>query len=275
MKISNKQSEYIKRYKKRKWTIFAIRLSIIIFFILLWEILANLQIINPFISSSPSRIIKCLISLYKNNNLFIHIFITLKEILISFAIGISLGFIIAIIFYENNFIYQIFEPLLVIFNSLPKVALGPIIIILFGANIKSIIVMSILINMIVSITTIYTGFINTDYIKIKLFNTFHATKWQKLKYLIIPNSLNNIINTLKLNISLTLIGVITGEFLVSKQGIGYLIIYGTQVFNLNLVMVGILLLLIISFILYEIINKLLITDNTNNRKNKRTYTKNP
>ncbi len=252
--MSNEQIQYIKKIKIRKISIIIIRLLLLTGIILIWEILANKEIINSFIYSSPSRIIKCLYNLYLQNNLFKHIFTTLKEIIISFTIGISLGFIIALIFYESNYIYQIFEPLLTIFNSLPKVALGPIIIIIAGANTKSIIIMAILINMIVSITTIYTGFINTDNIKIKMFDTFNATKYQKLTKLIIPHSLNSIIASLKLNISLTLIGVITGEFLVSKEGIGYLIIYGTQVFNLNLVMSGILLLIIISYLLYKIVN---------------------
>ena len=254
MKISDDQRNFILKYKIKKLFIFTIRLLLITSLLIIWEILANKKIINPFIYSSPTRIINTLKDLYFSNNLFNHIFTTLKEIIVSFILGISLGFIIAIIFYENNFIYKIFEPLLTIFNSLPKVALGPIIIIIFGANTKSIIIMAILINMIVSIISIYTGFTNTDEVKIKLFDSFKASKYQKLFQLVIPNSLDNIITSLKLNISLTLIGVITGEFLVSKEGIGYLIIYGTQVFNLNLVMSGIFLLIIISLILYIVVN---------------------
>ena len=258
MKISNEQRKYIKKIRLKKILIICTRILLLSGFIIIWECLANKGIINTFIYSSPSRIINCIKNLYLQNNLFNHIFTTLKEIFISFVIGISLGFIISIIFYEYNFIYQVFEPILTIFNSLPKVALGPMIIIIAGANTKSIIIMAILINMIVSISTMYTGFINTDPIKIKMFDTFKSTKFQKLTMLIIPSSLNNIITSLKLNISLTLIGVITGEFLVSKEGIGYLIIYGTQVFNLNLVMSGIFLLIIISYILYILVNSIKI-----------------
>ena len=138
-------------------------------------------------------------------------------------------------------------------NSLPKVALGPIIIIWAGANTKSIIVMALLINLIVSIMNIYNGFTGVDKTKIKLLKSFGATKKQILRYLIIPESKRTIISSLKINISMTLIGVIMGEFLVSKKGIGYLIIYGTQVFNLTLVMSGILVLVLLSFIIYEIV----------------------
>ena len=141
-------------------------------------------------------------------------------------------------------------------NSLPKVALGPILIIWFGANTESIIIMALLINGIISIMNILNGFNNTETIKIKMLQSLHANKMQVLKYLIIPNSYRTIISSLKINISMTLIGVIMGEFLVSKAGIGYLIIYGTQVFNLDLVMTGIVLLCIISFVLYKFISTL-------------------
>lgn len=247
---SENQKKYLNKLKKEKWLIKISQLSIVIFAILLWELLTSLEVINSFIYSSPSRILKTIYSLIISGNLFNHITATLYEVFLAFFIGISLGFIISIIFYQIPIIAKICDPFLTILNSLPKVALGPIIIIIAGANIKSIILMAILINLIVSITTIYNGFINTDKIKIKMFETFKASKIQKLLYLIIPNSYTTIISSLKLNIALTLIGVITGEFLVSKEGIGYLIIYGSQVFNLDLVMSGILLLLIISYILY-------------------------
>jgi NitT/TauT family transport system permease protein len=136
---------------------------------------------------------------------------------------------------------------------LPKVALGPMIIIVTGANTKSIILMAILINLIVSIVVITNGFYSTDKIKLKLMKSFKASKYQTLKYLVIPSNYKTIISSFKLSISMSLIGVITGEFLVSKAGLGYLIIYGTQIFNLDLVISGILLLVIISYILYKIV----------------------
>lgn len=139
-------------------------------------------------------------------------------------------------------------------NSMPKVAIGPLIIIIFGAGEKSIIIMALSITLILNILSIYNAFINSDLYLEKLLTSLNATKIDKLKYLTIPSALSSIINSLKINISMTLIGVIMGEFLVSKSGIGYLIIYGTQVFNLNLVMSGIILLMIISYILFVIVN---------------------
>lgn len=252
--MSNEQKKYLKKIRYEKIFVIFVQLLIVVAFFVLWEFAASKKIINPFIFSCPSKIYQTIISLYKSGDLFIHIFTTLQEILIAFMLGIGIGFIIAIILYEFKIVAKIVDPFLTMLNSLPKVALGPIIIIWAGANTKSIIIMALLINLITSIVTIYNGFLGTDKNMLKMFQSFGATRFQTLIKLIIPSAKSTIITSLKLNISLTLIGVITGEFLVSKKGIGYLIIYGTQVFNLNIVMTGILLLVIISFIIYKLIS---------------------
>ena len=252
--MSPKQKKYLKKIKLTKLFIIASQLFITLLFLLFWEILTSKGIINSFIFSSPSKIFKTIIDLYKNNNLLNHIYVTLRELIISFTLGTLIGFIFAIIFYFVNILKKIFDPFLTLLNSLPKVSLGPLLIIWLGANTKSIIVMSLLINTIVRLITIYNGLINTDEYKIKMFKSFKANKFQLLFNLIIPANKETILSSIKLNISMSLIGVIMGEFLVSKAGIGYLILYGTQVFNLNLVMSGIVIIMIISFIIYEIIN---------------------
>ena len=244
---------YSKKIKLTKLLILFSQIALFIFIILIWQILADKELINTFITSSPRDIIKTLITLYQDNNLFIHIWITIKETLISFTITTVLSILIAITLYNYKLLSKIIDPYLTILNSLPKVALGPIIIIWIGANIKGIITMSVLISIIVSIQSIYNGFINTDKVKIKLLKTFNATKSQILFNVILPSNKSTIISTLKINISMCLVGVIMGEFLTSKAGIGYLILYGSQVFNLNLVMTGIFLLIIISIIMYKLI----------------------
>lgn len=259
--MSPNQKKYLNKKKKEKILVIFFQISIIVFLIGIWEFLATNGYINEFIFSKPSNILKTIINLYKNFNLINHIFTTLYEVIIAFVLGIFLGFLIALLLYSFKLLAKIIEPFLTMLNSLPKVALGPIIIIWVGANLKSIIVMALLINLIISIITIYNGFIQTDKNKIKLLESFNASKLDIIKKLVIPNSLVTIISSLKLNISMSLIGVIMGEFLVSKSGIGYLIIYGTQIFNLNIVMSGVIILIIISYILYKIIsiieNKLL------------------
>lgn len=231
-----------------------LRLTIIIVFLIIWEILSKYNIINSFVFSSPSKIIKCINNLYISNNLIIHIKTTLYETIISFVVSIVLSFIISIILYQFKYIFKIIEPFLTMLNSMPKIALGPIIIIIFGANQNSIIITALSITLILNILTIYNSFLNTNKYLEKYLNTLSVSKMDKFRYLVIPSSYRTLINSLKINISMTLIGVIMGEFLVSKSGIGYLIIYGTQVFNLTLVMSGIVILMIISYILYILIN---------------------
>ena len=244
--MSIEQKKYLKRIKLNKFLIHFTQIFLLVLILVLWEVLSSNNYINSFITSSPSRIIKTIKNLYINNNLFIHIFVTLKECIISF--------LIAIIMYYNRFISKVIEPYLIMLNSLPKVALGPIIIIWIGANIKGIITMAILISLIVSIQSLYNGFISTDKLKIKLLKTFNASNLDILFHVIIPYNKETIFGTLKINLSMCLIGVIMGEFLTSKAGIGYLILYGSQVFNLDLVMSGIFILTIISILLYLIIN---------------------
>ena len=246
-------SNYKSKYKKNKRNILLIQISIAIIFFLVWEILARCKIINTFITSSPSNIVQTIINLYQNQNLFYHIWVTLSETLIAFILTLIISILISIILYKNDIIAKIVDPYLTMLNSLPKVALGPILIIWIGANEKSIITMGILITIIVSIQTIYNGFKSTSATKIKLMKTFKASDKDIFLKLIFPQNLRTIVSTLKINTALCLVGIIMGEFLTSKAGIGYLILYGSQVFNLDLVMAGVLILIILSTLIYNFI----------------------
>ena len=256
--------KYLKKRKKEKISIILIQILLLLFLLFIWQYASNHNLINTFITSSPSLIIKTIIKLYNTNNLFQHIFITTYEVIISFLIGTIIGLIIAIILWYNPFIAKILDPYLTILNSLPKVSLSPILIIIIGANIKTIIITSILISIITTIISIYNSFNSTDKNKIKLLKSLNASKLQILTNLVLPSNYPSIINTLKITLSLSLIGVITAELLVSKKGIGYLITYGKEIFNLNLVITGIFILMILSYILYLIIcyiEKILIKNN--------------
>lgn len=251
--MSKGYKEYLNRNKRYNILIVSIQILIIISFLFLWEYGARKELIDSFITSSPTEIIETIINLIKSNNLFNHIIITIIETVISFVLGTLIGITIASILWYYKTLAKVVDPFLTLINSLPKIALGPIIIIWAGAGIKSIIIMALLISTIVTIINIYQGFIDTDELKIKLMKTFKASKIQIYTNLVLPNSFTNIISTLKINISMSLIGIIMGEFLVSKQGIGYLIMYGSQIFNLDLVMTGILILSILSLIMYYLI----------------------
>lgn len=251
---SLEHKKYLRRKRNKRILITSSRLLLAILLIVIWEVLARYKIINTFITSSPSNVVNTIVSLYNDNNLFNNIWTTIYETLISFGLGTAIGTLLAMVFWYFNFIYKVLDPYLTILNSLPKIALGPIIIIFFGANINSIIIMALLISVIVTVITVYNGFISTDKNKIDLLKSFSANKMQIFRYAILPSSYPTIISSLKINISMTLIGVIMGEFLVSKEGIGYLINYGSQVFNLNLVISGIIILMIVSYLMYMIVS---------------------
>ena len=244
---------YLKKAKRRKILITITQITIILILLFIWELLAQLGIINTFLFSSPSNVVNTIISLYKSNNLFQHILITTYETLLSFIIAFVIGIGIATILWWNKFLAKVMDPYLTVLNSLPKVALGPLIIVWIGASTNSIIVMALMISAITCIINIYSGFISTDKNYIKLLRTFNASKLQMFFKVILPSNINNIISTSKINISLSFIGVIMGELLVSKKGLGYLIMYGSQVFNINLVISSIFILGILSCLMYYII----------------------
>ena len=247
--MSEERRKYLKKQKLEKLLVIGSQILLLITFLSLWELLANKGIIDSFITSSPSRILKTFAN-FTTNNLLLHIKVTIYETIIGFGIGILLGLVIAIILWWSEFLCEVLEPYLVVLNSLPKVALGPIIIIWVGAGTRAIIVMAIAISLIVTILDILNGFLNTDKELIKMAKTFNANKWQVLTKIVIPANISTFINSLKINIGLSLVGVISGEFLISKAGLGYLITYGGQVFKLDLVMSSIIVLGIFAGLMY-------------------------
>ncbi|MDD6879681.1 MAG: ABC transporter permease [bacterium] len=251
--LSKEHTQYIKKLKNKKRIILFFQIIIIILFLLIWQILSSKRIINTFLFSSPYNVYKCIIKLFKSNDLFKHVNITVYETITSFLISNAIGILISTILWWNNTIAKIIDPYLTIINSLPKVALGPLIIIWVGASTNSIIFMALMISSIISIINIYNAFNSTDKNFITLMKCFKASKWQIYKKVIIPSNILNIINTFKINISMSLIGVIMGELLVSKAGLGYLIMYGSQVFNIDLVITSVFILAIISYVMYYII----------------------
>lgn len=253
--MSEERRKYLRKQKLEKILVLGSQILLLVTFLGLWEFLANKGIIDSFITSSPSRIFKTFAN-FTSNNLLLHIKVTIYETILGFGIGIILGLVIAIILWWSEFLSKVLEPYLVVLNSLPKVALGPIIIIWVGAGTKAIIVMAIAISLIVTILDILNGFLNTDKELIKMAKTFNASKFQILTKIVIPANASTFINSLKINIGLSLVGVISGEFLISKAGLGYLITYGGQVFKLDLVMSSIIVLGLFAGLMYGAITLL-------------------
>ena len=249
-KLSKTHSKYIKKYRTQKLLVLLTQISILIALLLAWELLTKHEIISSFFFSSPSKIANTIKDLFKSGELVYHSKITLSETLIGFAIATLTGFLIAFILWCSDFLRKVSEPYLVVLNSLPKIALGPIIIIWFGAGSKAIIMMCILIVIIVTIMNILNAFTNCDKQLIAMAKSLGASKAQIFLKVVLPSSLKDIVSTLKINVGLSWIGAIMGEYLVSKAGLGYLLVYGGQVFDLNLVMSSTIVLCCLASTMY-------------------------
>ncbi|NLB18303.1 MAG: ABC transporter permease [Syntrophomonadaceae bacterium] len=249
--ISAEHARYLRRLKRNKAAVRITQVLILVLFVSLWEIFARLGIIDPFITSQPTRIIRTIQALYVEGMLFTHIGVTCLETIIGFFLGTVLGVVMAIALWWSQFLSEVSEPYLVVLNSLPKIALGPIFIVWIGAGPVAIIVMTLAISLIVTILEVLNGFLGIDQEKVKLVQSFGGNKLQILTLVLLPASFPNIINALKVNVGLSWVGVIVGEFLVSKAGLGYLIVYGGQVFRLDLVMTSVVILAVAATIMYQ------------------------
>ena len=248
--MSDEHAKYLRHIRQRRHMVLIARIAILIVFFALWEIGAQLKWIDPFIMSSPSRMMNTFITLSKDGSLFMHLGITTLETLIGFILGTLAGTLIAVILWWSETIARILDPYLVVLNALPKIALGPILIVWIGAGMEAIIAMALLISLIVTILTVLNGFVSVSPDKLLLMRTFNATRLQMLTKVVLPANVPTIISALKINVGMSWVGVICGEFLVSRAGLGYLIVYGGQVFKLDLVMASIVLLCIAAALMY-------------------------
>lgn len=252
----NYSKEFLAYKKRNVWNkvlVVSIQIALLVLFVVLWEVLAKTGAINVFITSSPSRIWATIKDLVSSKTLFTHIGVTLYEATLGFLIATFVGAIIAIILWWNETIRKVLDPYIVVINSLPKIALGPILIVWVGIGTKAIVAMDILIMIVITIISMLNSFTSCDQGKIMLMQSMRANKFQILFKLILPNSLCDFISVLKINVGLTWVGTIMGEYLASKAGLGYLIVYGGQVFKLDLVMASTVILCVLAAIMYFIV----------------------
>jgi len=251
---STAQIAYVKALKMRETRIVLARILFLITLIAAWEIGARTGSLNAFVFSSPSRMINTFIDMVTAGTLFIHVGVTLGETILSFLITMVIGVGVAVLLWCSRTLSEILEPYLVMLNSLPKSALAPVLIVWLGNNVRTIIVAAVSVAVFGCIMTLYTGFREIDEDKLKLIRTLGGGKKQIITKVLIPGSVPLIVSSMKVNIGLCLVGVIIGEFLAAQYGLGYLIIYGSQVFKLDLVMMSIVILCIISAGLYLGVN---------------------
>lgn len=243
---------YKKRVIRRKIITHVLQVVLLVGFIFLWEFLSNKGILNEFLFSKPSAIFELLKSYITSGEIYEHLKISIYETILGLIIGTSMGLVIAIGLWANKFIAKLLDPFLVVLNALPKTALAPIFIIWAGTGVKGIVVVAISISLVVTILSAYSYFINVDETKIKMLKSFGANKFQILTKLVLPSNIANIMGIIKINIGMSWIGVIVGEFIVSRAGIGYLLTYGSQIFRLDLVMMSVVVLAIVAYLMYII-----------------------
>lgn len=248
--VSRERAAYLQKRKRKKYMIRTVQVSMVIILLALWEILADIGVIDSFIMSQPSRMVKTLLHL-SENGLLTHLGVTCAETLVGFLLGTMLGVGLAVLLWWSKTLSCICEPFLVVLNALPKIALGPVFIVWVGAGVQAIIVMALAISLIVTVLEMLNGFLSTDEETIMMVRTFGADRRQVFTKVVMPSNLHTLFHSMKVNIGLSLVGVIAGEFLVSKAGLGYLIVYGGQVFKLDLVMTSVVILAVVAALLYQ------------------------
>ncbi|MCM1194698.1 MAG: ABC transporter permease [Corallococcus sp.] len=244
---------FLKKQRTRNILVHVTQVGVLVLLLAFWELAAHLQWIDVFIMSCPSRIWLTLAELSQGGTLWYHAGVSTLETLVGFAIGTVLGYVIAVILWWNNFLKDVFEPYVVVINSLPKIALGPIIIIWVGTGKASIITMAVLISVVITAITILNGFTETDKDKALLLRSMRANRFQIFTKLVAPSNVPTLMATLKINVGMSWIGTIMGEYLVSKEGLGYLLVYGSQVFRLDVVMTCTIVLCALAGIMYGLV----------------------
>ncbi|MBE6887244.1 MAG: ABC transporter permease [Ruminococcaceae bacterium] len=244
------REKYLQEIKYTKIKVRLVQVAVVVLFVVLWEWLTCTGAVDPFIFSSPSRMWAMFVTMAQSN-LAYHILITVAETLIGFLLGVVLGFVIAVAMWFSPFANRVAAPFLVVLHSLPKIALGPVIIVWAGAGMNAIIVMAVAISLIVTVLELSGGFESTDKNLITTVQSFGATRTQVFLKAVLPYNIPVLFQSLKVNIGLSLVGVIAGEFLVSKAGLGYLIVYAGQVFRMDLVMMSVVILGVVAFAMYH------------------------
>lgn len=248
---SARQRDYILSHIRQKRSVRFFQISIFFTFLAAWEIAARTGTVDPFVFSSPSRMVSCFADLSADGSIYYHIGITLLETFVSFFFIMFFGIVVAVLLWWNRTVAKVCEPYLVVLNSLPKTALAPVFIVWLGNNMKTIIVAAVSVAVFGSIITLHTAFCSVEDEKIKLIRTLGGKRIDILKYVVLPGNVHTIVSNMKVNIGLSLVGVIIGEFLAANAGLGYLIVYGSQVFKLDYVILSIVILCIVATGLYK------------------------
>ncbi|GAB4072742.1 ABC transporter permease [Barrientosiimonas marina] len=247
---------YLRNVKREKRFISVWQIILLIALFGFWELASQMRWIDPLIFSSPSEVFTVLVEKFADGSMFTHLKITLFETVLGFLIGTISGIMMAAILWSSERFSNIMDPYLVVMNAMPKVALGPILIVAIGPGYTAIIMMGAIISVVITTLVVYSAFKEVDPNYIKVLTSFKATRGQIFREAVFPAAIPTMVSALKVNVGLAWVGVVVGEFLVSSEGLGYLIVYGFQVFNFSLVMASLLLISVAAAIMYKIIERI-------------------
>lgn len=254
--------QFKKDKRRERGRVLAVRTGLLILLFALWEISARLKWIDELLFSYPSKVFQQIWEDMVRGSLWPHLGMTVGETVVGFILGTLLGTLLAVVIWWSPFLSSVLDPYMVVFNSMPKVALGPIFIVMFGAGFTAIVVTTLSITIIVTTLVVYNSFCSVDPNLVKVVRSFGGSRIQVFFKVILPASFPTVVSTLKVNVGMSWVGVIVGEFLVAKSGLGYLIIYGFQVFNFTLVMSSLLIIAAVATAMYQLVvyvEKLLLT----------------
>ncbi|CAH1190763.1 MULTISPECIES: ABC transporter permease [unclassified Paenibacillus] len=233
--------------------VLTVQLALLVAMFVLWELAGRLRWIDVLLFSYPSKIFSQIGKDAVSGELWTHLAVTVGETAVGFLLGTLVGTLLAVLIWWSPFLSKVLDPYMVVFNSMPKVALGPIFIVMFGAGFTAIVMTTLSITVIITTLVVYNSFNEVDDNYIKVIRTFGGSRSEIFAKVVLPASYPAIVSTLKVNVGMAWVGVIVGEFLVAKQGLGYLIIYGFQVFNFTLVLSSLLIIAAVATAMYQMV----------------------
>jgi NitT/TauT family transport system permease protein len=232
------------------WAIVGVQVGILVGIIALWEIGATAGVIDAFFWSKPSAIFNTLTIFFASGDAWTDIGFTFRSTIMGFVIGTTVGSLLGMSFWWSRNYAAIVQPFIICFESLPKLALAPLIVLVFGIGLASKIAIATALTVVVSTLTTYAGVKAIDPDGERLFYSLGATRAQVFRKLVVPSCLPWIISVLRVNIGLALTGAIVGEFIASQHGLGRAILYAGQTYDIALVWVAVSVLSGLAMVMY-------------------------
>jgi NitT/TauT family transport system permease protein len=236
------------------WAILAAQIGILVGVIGLWETAALRGWIDAFFWSQPSAIFQTLTIFFTTGDAWTDIAFTFRSTIFGFLLGTTAGSLLGLSFWWSRNYAAILQPYIICFESIPKLALAPLIILVFGLGLASKIAIATALTLVVSTLTSYAGVKALDHDGERLFYSLGASRLQVFFKLVVPSCLPWIISILRVNIGLALTGAVVGEFIASQHGLGRAILYAGQTYDIALVWVAVLVLSTLAVIMYAAVS---------------------